>query len=170
MRSLITAVLALLVQCSCAGQQEDPLAGRIFFGFGAGLDHGGFGVRADIQATHHFGFFGGARYAIAGIGWNAGLVARLLPDKRVVPYVIGMYGYNAFYVATDRTTRTQYYRDLYYGPSFGAGAEIMNRGRTACWRFGLLVPIRSDQIEIDHPGVSEDLWPVLLSIGYHFRV
>ena len=91
-------------------------------------------------------------------------------EAKVVPYVIGMYGYNTAYIHKDQNSSTQVDSDLYLGPSFGAGVEFMVRKRTAFWRVGLLVPIRSDQAEIDHPGISDDLSPIMFSAGYHFQI
>lgn len=163
---LILAVFSTPVHAS--GQKEDPLEGKVFFGFGVGLDHGGFGVRADVRPIPNLGVFGGVGYALAGFGWNAGAICRILPERTACPYLTGMYGYNAAYVLKVRNSSTQVDSDLYYGPSFGAGVEFMRKSRSAFWNLGIIVPIRSDQLESDHPDAAEKLWPV--TISYHFSI
>ncbi len=170
MLRLLSALMLLAMPICASAQKEDPLEGKAFFGLGIGLDHGGFGVRADVKPIPEVGVFGGVGYALAGLGWNAGAICRILPERIVCPYITGMYGYNAAYVLKVQSSSTQVDSDLYYGPSFGAGVEFMRKSRSAFWNLGVLVPIRSDQLEIDHPDAAEKLWPVTISIGYHFSI
>lgn len=170
MRWVIRSLLLVTAIEHVGAQEKDALDGKVYFGVGAGLDHGGLGVRADVRPIPHLAVFGGAGSAFAGIGWNAGLIGRILPESKVTPYVIGMYGYNTAYVLKQRNTGTQVDSDLYYGPSFGGGVELKAKGRNTFWHLGLLVPLRPDQAKIDHPSISDDLWPVLVSVGYHFEM
>lgn len=168
MRTLaMLAMLALSLGSVCA---QDPLADKVYFGFGAGLDHGGLGVRIDVRPVEHLGVFGGVGWALGGLGWNAGLHVPILPGRGVSPYITGMYGYNTVYVVKDRTTGTQWDRDIYNGPSFGGGVEFSFREGARLLQVGLLVPVRSDQVLTDHPSIENDLWPVLFSLGLRFRV
>ena len=54
----------------------------LFLGLGAGLDYGGFGGSILFYPQRNFGFFAGAAYAIAGLGFNAGAKLSLPPISR----------------------------------------------------------------------------------------
>lgn len=90
-------------------QEEKEKAGPprdfVVLGIGMGLDHGGFGARCELLPEDHASVFLGLGYAYAGVGWNAGVIARVLPRRRVCPYAIAMYGYNAAVISTDRKHR-----------------------------------------------------------------
>ena len=149
---------------------QDPLADKVYFGFGVGIDHGGLGVRIDVRPLEHFGVFGGVGWALGGLGWNAGLHIPILTGHEISPYLTGMYGYNTMYVAKNRVTGTQWDRDIYYGPSFGGGLEFSVREGSRLIQVGVLVPVRSDQVLIDHPEIERDLWPVLISLGLRYKM
>lgn len=156
-----------LFSLTMLAQRKDPLEGKVFFGPGLGIDHGGIGLRLDVRATEYAGIFGGIGYALAGIGWNTGIHVRVLPKKPVCPYVTGMYGYNTA-VKTLRWRGTYSDQVLYYGPSFGAGVELRKTHRSNYFRLGLIIPIRSDAVKQDYRDLVKDLWPVLITLGLHF--
>ena len=170
MRFSTSVMFCLIGPLIAHGQDTTSPTGGTYFGFGVGLEHGGIGVRADLRPIPELSVFGGAGYAFAGIGWNLGFACRLRPGHKVVPYVTAMYGYNTAYVLRNQATRTTIDSELYFGPSFGAGVEFMKKVDAAFWRVGLLFPIRADEVAEEHPEISEKLWPVLFSIGYHFRI
>jgi hypothetical protein len=116
--------------------------------------------------------FGAIGYNLNGAGYNGGLVFRVLPDKKVCPYVTGMYGYNAVIVIEGLSERNK----TYFGPSLGGGIELRMRNRNF-WNFGLLFPFRSAEFRDDfddlknNPSIeiTEPL-PVQISVGYHLRI
>jgi hypothetical protein len=140
-------------------------------GIGIGLDYGGFGARLAYLPEKHFALFGGLGYNLNSVGYNAGANIRLTPDKRVVPYLTGMYGYNAVMIVTGALEK----KTTYYGPSAGAGIEIPSRGGRSFWNIELLAPFRPsayqddiDDLKTSGAKVTEAL-PVAICIGYHFR-
>lgn len=154
---------------SAGSDSEVPSKGD--FGFGVGVDYGGFGGRVNVQATPVLGIMFGGGYNLAGFGYNVGLNARLSPDKRVVPVLLAMYGYNAVI----RVTGSLDVREIYYGPSFGAGVQFKSRKNPKnFFNVELLVPARPAKYEqslnfYKSVGVdfSSEPLPVSFSFGYH---
>src|SRR5258708_5296139 len=114
----------------------------VSLGVGFGFDYGGLGVNLTVYPQKNIGLFGGLGYALAGVGYNAGIKLRLLPrdgQAMVRPFIEGMYGYNtAVFVANNRD-----YNKIFYGPSVGAGIDICPRGNKGYLSMVLLVPIRN---------------------------
>ena len=169
---LFTAIVLWSVQAS--GQSatdappETPAKGD--FGFGIGVDYGGFGGRVNVQATPVLGIMFGGGYNLAGFGYNVGLNARLSPDKRVVPVLLAMYGYNAVI----RVTGSLDVGEIYYGPSFGAGVQFKSRKNPKnFFNMELLVPMRPSEYENDLNALKSigiqftEPLPVSFSFGYH---
>lgn len=163
----------LLVAHTAFSQDEslEPVS-TANFGLGVGLDYGGIGGRLTYLPTPAVGLFGSLGYNFAGVGYNLGGVIRLAPDKRVVPGLYAMYGYNA---ALKITGSTQVNKS-YYGPSFGFGLEIKGRNSNQSHlNLELLVPIRPDAFQNDinmYNSMGANLTtppPVSVSIGYHFN-
>jgi hypothetical protein len=150
----------------------------VSIGLGMGLDYGGFGGNLTYYPVRGIGLFGGAGYALAGAGFNAGVKFRYVPEKyeaKVHPYVIAMYGYNAAVAITNRSDLNK----LFYGPSLGAGIDFhRNHLRKGYWSFAVLVPFRKpeaneyiDMLESVY-GVEfqSRLFPIAVSIGYKFII
>ena len=140
-------------------------------GLGVGLDYGGFGGRVTFHPSQSFGVFGAVGYALAGMGFNAGLQYRISPEKRIVPVLTAMYGYNAAL----KVTGSLEVNKLYYGPSIGAGVEFKShRNQKNYFSMELLVPFRDSQFDADREfyknlGVEfNDVFPITISLGYHF--
>lgn len=150
---------------------------NIYLGFGLGLDYGGMpGANLMYTPSRKTAIYLGVGNAFVGVGVNGGVSYRFQSnkrDRRVVPYITGMYGYNAVIrVVNDRTLSK-----IFRGPSFGAGIELhRNPGRLNHWSFAILVPIRDADVDeyIDHlenfHGVefTSKLMPVLFSVGYKY--
>jgi hypothetical protein len=142
------------------------------FGIGLGLDYGGIGGKIAILPSKNFGLFAGLGYNFVGAGINAGVVARLSPDKRACPYLTAMYGYNA----AIRVSGDVEFSETYYGPSMGFGVELHGRRKPLnFFSLELLVPFRSSQFNDDLDAIQSnpfidmnDLWPVTISFGYHW--
>ncbi|HEY0977378.1 MAG TPA: hypothetical protein VGE21_07895 [Flavobacteriales bacterium] len=169
MRCFLLPILGLALCCAQAQDRNNTdfirSAESIHFGLGVGLDHGGYGLRVDVPVDKHIGFFAGGGYALAGIGWNAGAVIRLMPAERWCPYLTAMYGYNTALVVRNASE----HNTLYYGPSFGAGVEMRRRKGPGFWHFGILRTDRPSEVEDDRIRfAASDPPPVLVSVGYHF--
>lgn len=134
---------------------------------GAGLDYGGFGINFSIYPQKNVGIFGGAGYALAGLGWNAGLKARLSSKKsNPTPFVVAMYGYNAAVYGKYVSSLDE----LFYGYSLGFGIDIrFKKSGHSRLSLELLIPIRSPEVQdyINSVG-AKNLLPFTFSIGIGF--
>jgi hypothetical protein len=151
---------------------------KVNLGIGGGLDYGGIGVDLLFYPHQNFGLFAGAGYAIAGVGFNAGVKYRFIPKKQpstIAPYVIAMYGYNAAVAVKDASQ----FNKLFYGPSFGVGLDFgLRPGKRGYWSAALLVPIRSSEAKDYMNDLEENegvefgigLLPVAFSIGYRLTI
>lgn len=176
MRTLMLAVCMALMRLSAIGQDGSPkpsVSDSPHMGLGLGLDMGGIGLRADVPVNHHFAVIAGAGYALVGIGWNAGLQYRFMPDRKAGLFCCALYGYNA----AIKIKGGSQYDALYYGPSVGAGVELRKAHTTNFWKIALFVPFRSSDFTADldllrdkgYFGPNEGPWPVLFGVGYHFE-
>jgi hypothetical protein len=141
--------------------QEIGRSRQSYFGIGAGLDHGGFGVRLDVLITSSTSLFGGIGYNLATLGWNAGFHHRFNEGMRTRPYFTAMYGYNL------AAGNIRFEGVNYYGPTFGGGGEFQLGEKGSFFRLGILVPIRSEEAR-ELAARSEYRLPVLFSFGVHF--
>ena len=163
--SLLFAVLAIVWVVNAQTEES-----KFNAGFGMGLDYGGFGGRLTYMPVKYFGLFGGAGYNLNSVGYNVGVNVVLVPDKKVIPYLTGMYGYNTVLIVTGDIDK----KTTYYGPSCGAGVQIP-RGERSFWNFELLVPFRSSEFnndvdDLENLGAKvKNVSPVTVSIGYHFK-
>jgi hypothetical protein len=139
-------------------------------GLGFGQDLGGIGANLIYYPTKNLGFQGGLGYALAGVGYNVGLKYRFLKGETLSKrtfYLMGMYGYNAAIKVKDSASLSK----VFLGPSFGLGfdSKVLGRSHTY-WSFAILYPIRGDEVQkyIDekHISLSNDLYPITLSISY----
>src|SRR5688572_12405860 len=93
--------------------EEEP-SSPVNLGLGLGLGYGGTGLRLSALPIKNVSLFGAAGYNLVKVGFNFGGAIRLLPDKRVTPTLVGMYGYNAVIVVQG----AEEFNKTYYGPSF----------------------------------------------------
>jgi len=146
---------------------------KFSLGLGAGLDFGGFGARITVSPAKSVGLFAGLGYNLVGFGFNGGARFRLIPDKRVNPTFLAMYGYNGVIKVIDK----EQYDDSYNGVSIGAGIQLNSKNKPNYWSFELLLPFRSqefhddlDRVKMDPYVEISDPLPVAISVGYHFAL
>ena len=147
---------------------------KLSIGIGTGFDFGGIGGNILVYPNKNFGLFAGAGYAIAGVGFNAGVKYRLVSKNetaKVFSYALAMYGYNAAIGVSD----AKQYNKFFYGTTIGFGLDYksnpMSRGY---WALALLIPFRSvkvnayiDDLKYSHNiEFKNSLTPVTVSIGY----
>lgn len=152
----------------------EPAFQRAFFGIGLGMDYGGLGFKAEFIPVKYVGIFAGAGYNIARIGVNAGVSVKALPDSRLTPTVIGMYGYNAVIVVQGDADRTR----IYYGPTIGIGGELKVGRRHNKLYAAVLRPFRNKAFDTDYEAVKNDpsidmkqgINPVTFSFGFNFAL
>ena len=186
MRNLTIIGLILLMTAHLNAQnskqqipfQTNSPVDQISLGVGAGLDYGGFGGNLTYYPVKSVGLFGGVGYALAGVGFNAGVKYRYIPEKpdaRVRPFALAMYGYNAAIAVLNASQ----YNKLFYGPTLGAGIDFLGKPqKRGYWSFGVFVPFRSaevkeymEDLENNHGAdFTNSLFPVTVSIGYRFII
>ncbi len=153
--------------------QDNATVSKANLGLGMGLDYGGFGMRLSYLPTNTFGLFGSLGYNLNGAGFNFGGFYRFAPDKKICPYLIAMYGYNAVIVVQNAT----HYNQTYLGPSIGVGFEFHGRNPKRFFNIELLLPFRSKEYKDDLQALKDDPnisfknepIPVAFCFGYHFK-
>ena len=144
-------------------------------GAGLGLDYGGLiGVKASFYPIKYMAVFGAVGWEIVGIGWNVGILGRIIPadgKHGTRPYLKVMYGVNG---ATQVKGKNGY-DEMFYGLTVGAGLELrFGKIKKNGINIDLNVPFRSPEFfdmvsrikndpQID---LKNDPWPVTISVGY----
>ncbi|HEY6956793.1 MAG TPA: hypothetical protein VI385_16190 [Flavisolibacter sp.] len=148
---------------------------KAYFGFGGGIDYGGLGMRGEYLAAKSLGIFVGFGYNLVDPAFNAGLSVKLLPGRKVVPLIVGTYGYNAVIKLKYGDGNSVGW--TYYGPSFGAGCEFLDRNGKNKFLLELFFPVRNsdfhnkyDELKAQGVDFNPDILPVTFTIGYNFSV
>jgi hypothetical protein len=168
--SAISITLAQDIQQDSEVQKP---ASSMSLGIGLGLDYGGIGTKWAFSPSQNVSLFAGLGYNFKGLGYNFGLALKPKSEKRVVPYVTAMYGYNAVIVIQGLSD----FRKAYYGPTFGFGLELNSRRNENFWNIGLYIPVRSKEFKDTMDALKNnpmieiaDPWPIAFSFGYNFRL
>jgi hypothetical protein len=146
---------------------------KVSAGLGLGMDYGGVGGNLLVYPQKNIGLFGGVGYAIAGVGFNAGVKYRFIPKNpkaAALVYALAMYGYNAAVQVKNLSELNK----IFYGPTFGIGVDVRaSRKNKDYWSFALLIPVRKAEVDdyidnLKNSGVefSNGLIPIGISIGY----
>ncbi len=169
----IILVALVIIKTTSSSAQEKGVA---TLGIGTGLEFGGIGGKLAYYPTGSLGLFGGFGYAIAGAGYNFGLQFLIPSTSNVRFYLEGMYGYNGIILIQDFYGYGQDFKEIYYGPSFGAGINIKNR-KENYWQFSLLFPVRSKEFRdtwdaiVNNPYIeTSTLLPFTITAGYNFNL
>lgn len=174
MKKIFCILSITLCATFCFSQSSQPVAeepAKANLGIGLGLDYGGLiGARFTYMVVPKFGLFGSVGYVLVGPGFNFGATYKFMSDKRVVPTLGAMYGYNA----AVKVTGDFEFEEIYLGPSISAGIEVKGKKNVRnYWNFELVIPFRSGDYERDMDRLNSmdvdmtDLPPVAFSIGYH---
>lgn len=166
----ICILATLLVMGAQSFGQSGP---KVFIGVGGGFDYGGLGGKIEFLPEQHVGIFGGAGYDLLSLGWNAGVSYNILPGNTVSPKVMAMYGYNGVFKGSD--SYTAQYNMTSYGPTVGAGLDVLTGASGNKLSVGLLVPFRTRKFTDNYHAVKDDpnvelknsLLPVGISFGYN---
>ncbi len=167
----------VIAQSETEDNQVHKIADKASLGLGLGQEYGGIGGSFLVYPQENIGFFAGAGYAVADLGYNIGTKVRFFSktNPRTTFYLVGMYGYNA----AIKVSGGSQFNKMYYGPTFGLGIDTGKRSyRKGYWTVSLLFPIRSSEVDdyIDdlenNYGVEFEgnLWPITFSIGYRFSL
>lgn len=170
---LLLMLLALPAAAQAPQAKGDP--DGLYLGVGLGQDMGGlFGFGITYWPTPWLSGFAGGGWAIVDFSYQTGVQLNLPTEKRVSPFVAGMYGYNG----AIHIKNLEKLDGIYYGPTVGAGILLKQRSNRNYWQFSINVPIRSRQFLDDWEAiklrpdveVKADLLPVTLGVGFHLRL
>jgi hypothetical protein len=117
------------------------------------------------------GAFAGGGWIYVGGGYNTGVELRVPTVKRISPFVVAMYGFNAVILVENRES----YNRIYYGPTVGTGLMVRQANDRNYWRFSVNLPFRSPKFQEDVDQLKKQYWwadvraplPLTLGIGYH---
>lgn len=141
--------------------------------FGFGIDYGGLGCKLEIEPIKYLRVFACGGYYLRTIGWNAGLMFKILPRKRVCPNVLAMYGINGGFIGLD--SYASQYNKISRGFTFGANVDfIIGKEKRYKILASLLVPVRSKEFmkvyneALADPNLDmrQKLTPLLFSVGF----
>ena len=148
-----------------------------YLGIGSGFDYGGMlGAKFEILPVKYVGIFGGAGYNLLSVGWNVGGTYKILPDKKVSPNLMVMYGYNGVFKGTDSYSKR--YDMTSYGVTAGVNVDIKLGQKGHKLSGGLFVPFRSEKFRDNYDAAKSDsnlnlyneLLPVAFSVGFNFAL
>lgn len=156
------------------GEYEEYKSPKFYLGIGAGFDYGGMiGGKFEYLPIKNVGVFAGLGYNLLSLGWNVGGTYKILPDKKVSPNLMLMYGYNAVIVGADSYAKQ--YEMTSYGVTVGANLDIKVGKKDNKISVGLFVPFRSSKFKDNHEEAKNDpnldltpLMPVTFSFGFNF--
>lgn len=149
--------------------------GKTHLGIGTGLTYGGLGARLAFSLHDNFGLIGGLGYNLVGLGYNAGVITYFPSSTKTQAYFCALYGYNSV-IKVEGLSQLD---ESYNGPSFGFGMALNSRSNPGnYWDIGIIVPVRSSDFKDDwdiiknNPSITvqSDPWPILVNIGYNFRI
>jgi hypothetical protein len=166
-------MLLWLTGSSAFAQDQGPENPKCYLGIGIGFDYGGAGGKIEYLPVKNIGVFAGAGLNLLSLGWNIGGTYKILPDSKVSPNLMAMYGYNAVFVGADPYAKQ--YEMTSYGISVGANFDIKVGGRGNKISVGLFVPFRSGKFKDNYEKAKNDpnmnitsLFPIGFSVGYNF--
>jgi hypothetical protein len=161
---------------SFAQRQNNETAdySRFHLGLGTGMDYGGLGFKVEYLPIKYLGTFAGIGYNLRELGFNAGVQFRPLPDAKVEPFVIAMYGYNA----AMNIKGWEEVSKSYYGFTTGVGGELKVGRKKNRLYLGVLLPFRSKEFKDNYdmvknsPGIklSNDILPIGISLGFNWSI
>lgn len=168
MKTLLALIAGMFLSLGLSSQQ-------LYLGPGLGLDHGGFGVKAEYMPIKSLGVHAGVGYYVISAGWSIGVSWKILPDlPRVTPVLGAMYGTNAGIKIENQDNLNK----VSSGISFAGGVDIRVGKKNNKIEAGLIVPVRSKEFR-DHYdyiknrsdiSIKQDLMPVLVYFGFAFAM
>ena len=167
---LLAFIVTIKLNKAMAQSEQKALIGIV-----AGLDYGGLGLKGEFQPVKYLGIFAGFGYNFSDPAYNAGFSFKITPGKKICPTIVAMYGYNAVIKLDYGNGNTS--GKTYYGPSVGAGCEVLSRDGKKNWTFEIFVPFRSSAFHDEYDALknsgvefSPDILPVTFTIGYNFSI
>lgn len=147
-----------------------------YFGIGAGFDYGGIGLKAEFIPIQKLGIFLGFGYNFTDPAFNAGLSFKTMPEKKVCPVIVAMYGYNAS-IKIKNIFGTIISSKTYYGVTVGGGTNIKYGTKNNKVSLCLLVPFRNATFKRDYKNWEDagsefkpGILPIAFSVGCNFAI
>jgi hypothetical protein len=173
MKVLVLSITLLIAANLVSAQSQE----KFYVGSGLGLDYGGFvGVKGEFIPNPHVGVCAGLGYNLLSVGWNVGANFKILPDKKVCPNALLMYGNNGVIVGTDDYTKARY-QCTSYGITLGGGIDIKVTRKGHKISTYLFVPFRSSELRDKYDAMKNDssvnsttLLPIAFSVGFNFAL
>ena len=167
LRNLCVTFVLLFMGSHIYGQDSK----QVYLGLGMGFDYGGLGGKIEYLPVKHFGLFGGVGYDFLSAGWNVGATYKILPDNRVSPNLMLLYGYNG----VSNVTGASEYNMTSYGVTIGGNLDIKLGTNGSKLSIGLFVPVRSQKFMDNYNAMkndsniklNNDLMPIAISVGYN---
>lgn len=150
---------------------------KVSVGLGLGAYYGGLGGNVLLYPYSNVGIFGGIGYNLLGTGFNVGAKIRIVQDStwNINPYITVMYGTNSKVIIEG----ADQYNKMFNGYTFGLGLDQKWKNtKNGYSTFALIIPISSQELKryVDDlkksKGIEtkESIFPIALSIGYHFVI
>ncbi len=147
---------------------------KLYTGLGMGFEYGSLGCKIEYLPLKHIGGFIGVGYNFVSPGLNAGVSFKMLPNKKITPVIVGMYGTNA----SVKVDNANYLNSVSFGFTLGGGGEFKVGRNKNKIQIGIYYPIRSKSFEShykslqDNPNLQFDytLLPITASFGFNFRI
>jgi len=180
MKTIKHIIFSTLVLCvatnSLHAQEQENKHQKAYLGVGSGLDYGGFGAKVEFLPIKYVGLFGGAGYNLLSLGWNLGGTFKILPDSRVSPNLMLMYGYNAVFIGTDPYSKK--YNTTSYGLTTGINLDVKLGSKGHKLSAGLFLPFWSKKYKDNNNAVKNDpnmkilkeALPIGFSVGFNFAL
>lgn len=177
MHKLPTCCIALLFATSAFAQQPAKKQ-KLYIGAGVGLDHGGFGLKAEYQPFKYLGIFFGGGYDLVGPSGNLGVIYNILPNKNFTPIVTVMGGINGViltkYIIANGGMLWES-RGQYAGVTPGVGFDFkFGRRKNQKVNLSMLIPLRDasfyaarNSITSQGGTIERDASPVLVAAGWN---
>jgi len=173
--ALVLCIAANSVYAQEQEQEQENKHQKVYLGVGTGLDYGGFGLKVEFLPVKYVGLFGGLGYNLLSLGWNVGSTLKILPDSKVSPNVMLMYGYNGILKGIDAYSKQ--YDMTSYGVTAGVNLDIKLGSKGHKLSCGLFFPFRSGKFQDNYNAAKNDpnmavgdLLPVALSVGFNFAL
>ncbi len=152
-----------------------PEPNGLDLGFGLGQDLGGlFGFGLTYWPAPWLSGFVGGGWAVVDFSYQTGMQFTLPSEKRVAPFLAGMYGYNG----AIHIKNLERLDGIYYGPTVGGGILLKQRNGHNYWRFSINLPVRSQKFLDDWEAIKKrpdvevkaDLLPITFGVGFHLKL
>jgi hypothetical protein len=181
---LAAVLLTQAIRARAQSAASEPLPeSKVHIGLGIGMDFGGMGIKVEYLPIKYVGVFGGLGYNFYAFGFNGGVHLRPLPDKKIQPLVLAMYGYNGVINIEGSNNQLaaaglEGVNKTYYGFTTGLAGELKVGRKGNRLYLGVLYPFRNETFRQNYDKVlnsnrvtvKQELLPVTFSFGFNWAM